>query len=261
MLTLLIHNFLLAIALMLILWVVSIRIRDVSYIDAFWAWGMVLLTAATFWLTPGGHGPRKLLILALVSLWGLRLGTHLFIRWRKSGVDPRYAKILGNLMEKKGWSFGKAALIQVFAMQGPLLFIVCLPAQAGQVPDGPELGLLSAIGAAVALTGILLETVGDAQLNAFRANPANRGQVLQTGLWRYTRHPNYFGDTCLWWGIWLIALEAGMGWTVIGPALLTWLLTRLSGVPMLERALTKSRPGYADYVARTSAFFPWPPKR
>jgi steroid 5-alpha reductase family enzyme len=164
-------------------------------------------------------------------------------------------------MDKKGWSFGKAALIQVFAMQGPLLFIVCLPAQAGQMASAPELGLLAALGTAVTLIGILFEAVGDAQLNAFRANPANRGTVLDTGLWRYTRHPNYFGDTCTWWGLWLIAAEAGAWWTVVGPILLTWLLTRLSGVPMLERALTRSRPGYADYVARTSSFFPLPPKR
>jgi steroid 5-alpha reductase family enzyme len=261
MLTLLLTNFLLAILLMLILWLVSIRIRDVSFIDAFWAWGMVLLTVSSFILTPNGLGERKLLILALVSLWGLRLGLHLFIRWRRSGVDPRYAKILGGLMDKKGWSFGKAALIQVFAMQGPLLFIVCLPAQAGQMASAPELGLLAALGTAVTLIGILFEAVGDAQLNAFRANPANRGTVLDTGLWRYTRHPNYFGDTCTWWGLWLISAEAGAWWTVVGPILLTWLLTRLSGVPMLERALTRSRPGYADYVARTSSFFPLPPKR
>jgi len=180
MLTMLAVNLALAIAMMLILWQVSIRLQDVSFIDAFWAYGMVFLAANSF-LMSDGHAPRQWLLLGLTALWGLRLGTHLFIRWRRSGVDPRYRKILGYVMDKKGWSFSKAALIQVFLMQGPLLFIVCLPAQLGQWASEPPLGLLAGIGTALALTGIAFETVGDAQLNAFRANPANKGKVLDTG--------------------------------------------------------------------------------
>jgi steroid 5-alpha reductase family enzyme len=144
-----------------------------------------------------------------------------------------------------------------------LLFIVCLPAQLGMVDAVPQtIGVLGWVGAAIALIGIGFETIGDAQLTSFRNNPAMKGKVLDTGLWRYTRHPNYFGDACTWWGIWLVAAETTTGlWSMPAPILITWLLTRLSGVPMLEHRLKKSRPGYADYVARTSSFFPWPPKK
>lgn len=253
-------NFGIAIGGMIALWAVAVRIRDVSFIDAVWALGMVCIAWASFAMVDG-NASRQALLVGLCSLWGLRLGIHLFRRWRAHGEDPRYVKILGHAMQGKGWSWPKAAFIMVFAMQGPLLFIVCLPVQLGQISDAP-VGILGIIGAIVALTGIGFETVGDAQLQAFRNNAANKGTVLATGLWRYTRHPNYFGDCCTWWGLYLIAAEASPGWWAIpGPLLLTWLLTRLSGVPMLERSLKKSRPGYADYVARTSSFLPLPPKR
>ncbi|MFN3453285.1 MAG: DUF1295 domain-containing protein, partial [Sphingorhabdus sp.] len=164
-----------------------------------------------------------------------------------------------------GWSWSKTSLLSVFLTQAPLLFITCLPAQIGiWSSDGGRtvLGPLAFTGAIIALIGILFETVGDAQLNAFRANPANKGKVLDTGLWRYTRHPNYFGDACTWWGIWLIACETGLpGWiSIIGPIFLTFTLTRWSGKPLLEYGMRKTRPGYAEYVARTSGFFPLPPK-
>jgi steroid 5-alpha reductase family enzyme len=245
----------------LILWAISVRIRDVSFIDAFWPVGMVMLAATTF-LQSEGSPDRKLLLLGLTALWGLRLGIHLFLRWRRDGEDPRYKKIVGHTMEKRGWSFAKTSLIQVFGMQAVLLFIVCLPAVLGQIPGEPyDIGLLGWIGAVVALTGIAFETIGDAQLSRYRANPAMKGKVLDTGLWRYTRHPNYFGDACTWWGIWLIAAETRMGlFAIAGPILITWLLTKLSGVPMLEKSLKKTRPGYEEYVRRTSGFFPWPPK-
>lgn len=256
-------NFGLAIGLMLLLWLWSLSIRDVSFIDAFWAYGMVLLAAASFFLADGGHYDRKLLLLGLTALWGLRLGTHLILRWRKMGRDPRYELILGRTIEKKRWSFAKAALIKVFMFQGPLLFIVSLPAQAGQWPMEPGLGLLAWLGAALALFGIGFETIGDAQLEAFRGNPANKGKVLDTGLWRYTRHPNYFGDALTWWGIWLVV--ADIGWapalaSLIGPVFLTFTLTKWSGKALLEKGLHKTRPDYAAYVQRTSGFIPWPPK-
>jgi steroid 5-alpha reductase family enzyme len=257
---LLITNFAIIMIAMAGLWLYSIRIRDVSFIDAFWAFGMVILAVSTF-LQVSGDPARQWLLTGLCLLWGLRLSTHLFSRWRAHGEDPRYKKILGHAMEKNGWSFGKAALIMVFAMQGPMLFIVCLPVQLGQVSTEP-VGMLAGIGALIAIIGILFETIGDQQLNRHRNDPAMAGKVLDTGLWRYTRHPNYFGDTCVWWGLYLIAAEASPGWWALpGPLLLTWLLTRLSGVPMLERSLKKTRPGYEDYVLRTSAFFPLPPKR
>jgi steroid 5-alpha reductase family enzyme len=258
----LIVNFALVALLMTVLWGWAAAIKDVSFIDAFWAYGMVLVALATFFIS-GGDPERKLALTGLTCLWGLRLGTHLFRRWRKSGIDPRYAKILGHAMETKGWSFPRASFQMVFAMQAVLLFVVCLPVQLGQVATTP-LGLtwVGWTGVVIALTGIAFETIGDAQLNAHRANPMMKGRVLDTGLWRFTRHPNYFGDACTWWGIWLIAAETTIGlWAIIGPILLTWLLTRLSGVPMLERSLKKTRPGYEDYVRRTSGFFPWPPEK
>jgi steroid 5-alpha reductase family enzyme len=254
-------NFLALSASFVVLWLISIRLRDVSFVDGYWALGMVFMAALSFFQSDG-YAPRKRLLLGLTALWGVRLGLHLFTRWRKEGVDPRYARILGGLMEKKGWSFGKAALIQVFVLQAPLLFFVCLPAQVGQFAGEPsQLGLLAWIGTALALTGIAFESIGDWQLRQFRRNPESKGKVLDTGLWRYTRHPNYFGDCCTWWGIWLIAAETGPGrWAIVGPVLLTFLLMKWSGVPLLEYALKKRRPGYEDYIRRTSSFFPLPPK-
>jgi steroid 5-alpha reductase family enzyme len=252
-------------AVILALWAYSVKIRDVSFIDAFWAFGMVLLAWAT-WTQSSAPDARSHLLLGLTSLWGLRLTFHLWTRWRAHGEDPRYAKIMGSVMEKKGWSWSKTSLLSVFLTQAPLLFITSLPAQLGiwASEDGVTvLGPLALIGTIIAIIGILFETVGDSQLNAFRANPANKGKVLDTGLWRYTRHPNYFGDACTWWGIWLIACETGLaGWiSIIGPIFLTFTLTRWSGKPLLERGMKKTRPEYADYVTRTSGFFPLPPKR
>jgi len=255
-------NAALLIVAMIALWAIAVRIRDVSFIDSFWAFGMVMLAVSTYVQAESGSPQRKFLILALTSAWGLRLAIHLFTRWRAEGEDPRYNRILGSAMETKGWSFARASLVMVFAMQAPLLFIVCLPAQLGQLGAEPaQVGWLAFAGKCLALVGIGFETIGDWQLRRFRADSAGAGRVLDTGLWRYTRHPNYFGDTCVWWGIWLIAAETSIGlWAVSGPILLTWLLTRLSGVPMLERGLRKRHPGYEDYIRRTSGFFPWPPK-
>jgi steroid 5-alpha reductase family enzyme len=252
-------------ASILLLWRYAVRIRDVSFIDAFWAFGMVLLAWAT-WLQSSTPGARSHLLLGLTMLWGLRLSWHLWSRWRAQGEDPRYEKIMRARMEKSGWSWAKTSLLAVFLTQAPLLFITCLPAQLGiWASDGGRtvIGPLAALGAAVALIGIAFESVGDAQLNAFRADPANKGKVLDTGLWRYTRHPNYFGDACTWWGIWLVTAETGpAGWiSIIGPLFLTFTLTRWSGKPMLEHGMRKTRPGYADYVARTSGFFPRPPRK
>ena len=263
--TLLVINAGVLLAAILMLWAYSVRIRDVSFIDAFWPFGMVLL-AWICWAQSIAPGARSYLLLGLTTLWGLRLAWHLWTRWRAQGEDPRYAKIIGNIVAKKGWSWSKIALLSVFLTQAPLLFITCLPAQLGiWASDGGRtvLGPLAALGAVIALIGITFESIGDWQLDRFCANPANKGKVLDTGLWRYTRHPNYFGDACTWWGIWLVAAETCQpGWiSIIGPIFLTFTLTKWSGKPLLERGMKKTRPEYADYVARTSGFFPWPPKK
>ena len=254
-------------AMMVLLCWVAVRIGDVSFIDAIWGAGMAVLAVASF-AQLAEPGPRALLLLAMTALWGLRLGLHLFLRWRQHGEDPRYARMLGKARDQG--RYGSAAFKVVFGPQAVLLFITSLPAQIGILASGAPAPItpLAWAGLALWLTGMLFETVGDAQLKAFRADPAMKGKVLDTGLWRYTRHPNYFGDICVWWGIWLVAATGGlwpMNWIALaslaGPLFLTFTLTRWSGKPLLEKGLAKTRPGYAEYVKRTSGFIPWPPKR
>ena len=249
-------------AVLLILWRMAVAIRDVSFIDAVWAYGMVGLALATAVQVGLPRGEAGWACLALTMIWGLRLGTHLLLRWQRLGRDPRYEAIVGGAMRLRGWTFATAALVMVFGLQGPLLWLASLPAQVGIIADpGGPMADAGWFGVAVALFGIGFEALADAQLEAFRKDPANKGRVLDTGLWRYTRHPNYFGDAVSWWGIWIVASSAGAGWwTIAAPIFLTWTLTRWSGRPILEKSLKASRPGYAAYVARTSGFFPWPPK-
>ena len=256
-------NFLILVAIMIILWLISVRIRDVSFIDSFWAYGMAIMASTSFMQTDN-PGLLAYIIWALTALWGIRLGTHLFLRWRKEGVDPRYRKILGHAMDKQGMSFAKAALLKAWGMQIPLLFMVCLPAQLGILLAGSQgPGPIAVLGAVIALIGIGFETIGDMQLKAFRSKPENQGKVLDTGLWKYTRHPNYFGDFCAWWGIWLVAAQVGWPvWiAVVGPLFLSFTLMKWSGAPLLEKSLKKNRPDYVDYIKRTSGFFPMPPRK
>ena len=248
--------------LMLALCACAVRINDVSFIDAVWGAGMALLALASF-LQVTAPGTRTAMITAMTMIWGTRLGLHLFMRWWRSGEDPRYARILAKA--RRTGRYGRGALLRVFAPQAVLLYITCLPAQLGVLASGAGAGLgtLAIAGSVVWLIGMIFETVGDWQLARFRADPASRGRVLDTGLWRYTRHPNYFGDACVWWGIWLAAADTS--WLIAlaslpGPLFLTFTLTRWSGKPLLEKGLAQSRPGYADYVARTSGFFPLPPR-
>ncbi|GJL96460.1 MAG: membrane protein [Hyphobacterium sp.] len=250
-------NLALAIGLFLLLWLVALRLRDVSFIDAFWALGMVVMAISSFLWVEGGV-TRQVVLTGLCLVWGLRLGFHLFRRWRRDGVDKRYSNLFARL-EPKGFGFARASLVFVFLPQSILMWLVSLPVQLGQF--GATMGILAIIGCVMAIIGIAFETIGDAQLEVFRRNPENAGKVMDTGLWRYTRHPNYFGDFCVWWGLFLIAAEVPYGWLALpGPLFLSWTLMKWSGAPLLERGLAESRPGYADYVSRTSGFFPWLPK-
>jgi steroid 5-alpha reductase family enzyme len=246
----------------LALWRIAVAIKDPSFIDAWWAAGMAVLAVATF-VETGAPSPRKLALTGLTVVWGLRLAGYLLWRWRTQGPDRRYATMMGRAQKDRGWSFAKASLLLVFALQAPLQFIVALPVQLGQGGAAPiALGTVGWAGVALAVFGIAFESLGDAQLAAFKAGAANKGKVMDAGLWRYTRHPNYFGDACVWWGLWLIAAETPVGlWSLPGPILLTFLLTRWSGVPTVEGRLRRSRPGYEAYVARTSGFVPWFPKK
>lgn len=257
---LLLQNALIVTLCFAVLWLIALRIRDVSFVDAWWALGMVVLAWASYFGT-GAPSPRKLLLLVLCSIWGLRLGLYLLRRWRKNGPDRRYQTMLGKAQAERGMGFARAALQMVFALQGPLQFIVALPVQLGQIGAG-WIGPLGVVGATLAVIGILFETVGDWQLARFKNDAANRERVLDTGLWRFTRHPNYFGDCCVWWGLYLIAAESGIGiWALPGPVLLTVLLTRWSGMPTIEGRLRRKKPGYEEYVRKTPAFVPWLPKR
>ncbi|GAB4482318.1 MAG: DUF1295 domain-containing protein [Erythrobacter tepidarius] len=253
------------IALVLVQWAISVRINDVSFIDAFWGAGMGVL-AVTSWLNvPGGPGALATLIAAMTAVWGFRLGIHLFLRWRSHGEDKRYALILKKDREKG--RFASAALTKVWLMQAVLLFMVSSPAQVGILASGAPAPIppLAWAGFALWCVGVFFEWVGDGQLARFKGDPANAGKVLDTGLWRYTRHPNYFGDFAAWWGIWLACAAAGWGYaaaTVIGPLFLSFTLTKWSGVALLEKGLDKSKgEKYADYKRRTPVFFPWFPRR
>jgi steroid 5-alpha reductase family enzyme len=254
-------NLALALTLFAGLWGLAQITRDPSFVDAFWAFGITLMAVSSFWLANGWE-PRQQLITALVAVWGLRLGLHLFLRWRHEGADRRYEKLLADVREKRGWSFGRTTAFFVFLPQAALLWVASLPAQLGQVSAEPGFGLITWIGVGLAIFGIAFETLADWQLSRFKADPDNAGKVMDQGLWAWSRHPNYFAEAVTWWGIWLIAAQTWVGALAIaGPLFLTFTLTRWSGAPMLERGLARTRPGYADYVARVSPFIPWPPKR
>lgn len=236
------------------IWGASLLLRDVSIIDVFWG----PLFALQAWLYRGqaaDPGSASLVTVALVTAWAARLALHLARRARGGGEDPRYAA----MREAGGAGWSVRALITVFWLQGALAWAVAWPvAVAARTDDA--LGALGWVGAGVAAAGAGFEAVADAQLRRFRAGPRPHGRVLDSGLWRYSRHPNYFGDAVFWWGIWLLAASVGGAWTVFAPLLMTGLLLRVSGVPLLEARLRETRPGYADYVRRTSAFVPWFPR-
>ena len=251
------------VAIVLALWAISVRIGDVSFIDSFWGAGMGLMAIASF-AQLAEPGARARLLLAMTVIWGLRLGIHLFRRWWREGEDQRYARMLKGARAQG--RFASAALTRIWLGQALLLFLVSSPAQVGILASGEPAPLdnLARIGLALYAVGISFEWVGDWQLARFKADPANEGRILDTGLWRYTRHPNYFGDACAWWGIWLVAASAGATYafsTIAGPLFLTFTLTRWSGKALLEAGMAKKRgAAYADYVRRTPGFFPWFPR-
>jgi steroid 5-alpha reductase family enzyme len=244
--------------MMLALWLLSLALRDVSIVDIWWGPGFAWLTMVAFTIS-GDPTPRDALLLALVSLWGLRLGAYLLWRNWGQGEDARYAR----MRRHHGARFPLVSLATVFGLQAVLQWFVSLPLQIAQLAPGTRpLGALDALGVALFAAGLFFETVGDAQLARFKADPANRGRVMDRGLWRYTRHPNYFGDCLVWWGLFAIAAATPAGWlTVASPLLMTFLLLRVSGVALLERSLVRTRPAYRDYIERTSAFLPRPPRR
>ena len=238
-------------------WLVSLPLRNASIIDPVWPIGFVVVGWVAG-LTGRGDALRVTVLVAAVTVWGLRLGVHLFTRNRGHGEDFRYVE----MREKHGDRFWLISLFTVFATQGVLMWVVSLPLQLGSGIDGRATGwaVLLVAGIAVWLLGFVFESVGDAQLTRFKADPASKGQVMDKGLWRYTRHPNYFGDACVWWGLWLAGISGWLGLaTVLSPVAMTYFLVYGTGARPTEK-LMAGRPGFAEYCSRTSFFVPRPPK-
>jgi len=240
-----------------LLWALSVRLRDASIADVAWGPAFALVAWLAVAVTPA-PGPRALLAAGLTSLWAARLALHLHARRRScGGEDRRYAAMRASA----GPRFAGRSLVTVFLLQAGLAFVVSLPLQAASaLGSAALLGPLDAVGVALFATGFALEALADRQLARFRAEAASAGAVMDRGLWRWSRHPNYFGDAVLWWGLGLLGLASGAAWSLAGPALMTLLLRRVSGVTLLESTIGERRPGYAQYVARTSAFVPLPPR-
>jgi len=233
-------------------WVVCTLRRNAGLVDIFWS--LFLLVAALCFLRESAEpASRALLVLALVGIWAVRLAAHLAVRNWNAPEDHRYQAIRARNQPGFEWK----SLYLVFGLQAVLAFIVSLPLYAAMASPSP-LDTLDTLGALLVVAGILFETVADTQLAAFRDDPASRGQVLDRGLWRYSRHPNYFGEFCVWWGFYLVALSTGAWWAIFSPLLMSVLLLRVSGVTLLEKDIGERRPAYAAYVARTNAFFPGP---
>jgi steroid 5-alpha reductase family enzyme len=238
---------------MLGLWALSLRLRDSSIVDLFWGPAFALIA----WLTvlEAGATPRGLLVSALVTAWGLRLAGYLAWRNLGHGEDRRYTAM--RLRHGDAWWW--RSLFIVFGLQGALAWLVSWPVRAAVTTPASPWGWTDALGVTLVVIGVSFEALGDWQLARFKAQPANKGRVMDQGLWRYTRHPNYFGDFVTWWGLGVFGLASGAWWSLVGPLVMSVLLVKVSGKALLEQGM-KQRPGYAEYVARTSGFIPWPPR-
>jgi steroid 5-alpha reductase family enzyme len=238
--------------LMTLLWLFSLLIKNASIVDIFWGIGFVIIAWLDYSISPF-MSSTKWLMTILVTIWGLRLALHIGIRNWGQPEDFRYAK----WREENGQHWWWISFFKVFLLQGLLMWVISAPIISIRVTDGiPPLAVL---GALVWAYGFFFEAVGDWQLTRFKANPKNKGKLMTSGVWRYTRHPNYFGDAAQWWGFYLIALSAGGWWTIFSPIIMTYLLLQVSGVALLEKTM-KRRPGYEEYARKTSALVPWRPK-
>jgi len=247
---------LLILSFMAVVWLVSLALKKASIADPFWGLGFVVV-AVYYHLSTPENPVRKTIVLMLVALWGLRLFGYLL--WRSYGQpeDYRYAQFRKNYGPHRYWW---VSLFQVFVLQGVLLWLISAPLLSAQYYS-QQLGLFDGLAMGCWFIGFIFEAGGDYQLVKFKSNPANKGKVLNTGFWRYTRHPNYFGDACVWWGFALFSIAAGSYWPVLGSVLMTLLLLKVSGVAMLERSLKITKPEYTEYIRRTNAFLPWIPRK
>lgn len=235
------------------------RSQRLTIVDTLWGLGFVAVAIVSVFVADRGDGMpgTQLLLLVLVTVWGVRLAAHLHHRNSGQAEDPRYQA----LADEDGRSFAQVALRRVFLPQGIAMFLVATPVMVGMNNAG-TITWLGWLGALVWLVGFFFEAVGDYQLAQFKKDPRNKGQVMDQGLWRYTRHPNYFGDACVWFGIWLVAASSWPGVvTIVSPIAMTIFLTKVTGASLNEKGMRQSKPGYEDYVRRTSGFVPLPPKK
>jgi steroid 5-alpha reductase family enzyme len=244
-------------AMMTLLWVVSIIVRNVSIVDLFWGLGFVL-TAGYYFLKTDGSDVRKIIIVILASLWGLRLSFYLAWRNIGEGEDFRYKEF----RKKYGKKFWWVSFFQTFLLQGILMWLISAPLLGAQYYGRDNsISFLDYLGIFFWILGFFFETVGDLQLAHFKSNPVNKGKVMNKGLWHYTRHPNYFGDSSVWWGFGFLCLSTGSYLPVLGSVLMTIIIIKISGVGLLEKSLKDKKPGYTEYIEKTSAFIPWFPKK
>jgi steroid 5-alpha reductase family enzyme len=252
------QGFLLIMVLMTLLWVVSIILRNVSIVDLFWGLGFVI-TAGFYFIKTDGFEPRKVILIVLVAIWGVRLSVYLALRNIGKGEDFRYKQFRQSYGEKRYWWI---SFFQTFLLQGVLMWLISAPLLGGQYYRlHCSLGIPDYIGIIFWLIGFCFEAGGDFQLARFRADPANKGKVLDKGFWRFTRHPNYFGDSAVWWGYGFLCMASGSYIPILGSLLMTALIIKVSGVALLEKSLKEQKPQYKEYIEKTSAFLPWFPKK
>jgi len=239
----------------LLLWLLSLRLKDASIADIFWGPGMAGVADITAWLG-GAGGTRASAVLVLVNLWAVRLAAHIWARHK--GEDRRYAAMRQHFGRNWWW----LSLIQVFLLQAILIWFIPAPLVAALLYSHMPMGWVDYLGIGLATAGLIFETLADSQLAAFRTDPASRNQIMDRGLWASSRHPNYFGECVMWWGCFVIGYAAShQTWLLLSPVLVTFLLLKVSGVSLMEETIASRRPGYADYRRRVSAFVPWPPKK
>jgi steroid 5-alpha reductase family enzyme len=242
----------------LIAWRIGVRFHKHDVVDTMWGLGFIVAAYASAFATSGhGDSTRRILLLTFVTIWGLRLSIYLAVRNHGLPQDPRYTAMLSSGGSSPDWY----ALRIIYLLQSLSLLFIGLPINFGLVANA-KVGVIGGIGVMLFLLGFSFESIGDAQMRIFKSRPENKGKVMDRGLWRFTRHPNYFGDFTLWWGLFLIAAEHGPGiLTLPAPLFMSWLLIKKTGKPMLEKQLQQTRPGYREYIDKTSGFFPRLPKR
>ena len=249
-------GFLIVMGLMLITWVFSVIKKNAGIVDVVWGISFVVISVF-YYFNSSGNSLRKFTVLVLIILWGLRLSIHIFFRNRGKGEDFRYAAFRKKAGPARYWWY---SFFQVFLLQGFLSALISAPVLGAMINTGrPFPGIFDILGIILWTIGFVFETIGDLQLQKFKSDSSNRGKLLTSGLWRYTRHPNYFGDSAVWWGYACFSLGAGLVAPVYGSLLMTYLLLKVSGVSLLEKTLMAGKAGYEDYQKSTSAFFPWFP--